>query len=277
MSQYASQPSRSWHARLELEFRAAGERTILARRKHVGPLVVQRPFYPEGGICHVYLVHPPGGIVGGDALELQVQTQPGSHALLTTPAATRFYRAGPHPHASLHQQLHVQDATLEWLPQETIVFDGARARSRTAVHLHGDARFLGWEILCLGRPANAERFEQGDLHQDFSLHHDGTPLLIDRLRLQGSSSALHSRWGFDAAQAMGTLLMYPAQALDLEALRAITHADTRCAMTVVDNVLLCRAVAAQGEAVRQLFTALWQHLRLGLLACNAVPPRIWAT
>src|SRR5262245_47867081 len=159
--------SASWQARLELRFRAARDRTVLAERRHLGPLVVQRPFYPEGGICHVYLVHPPGGIVGGDALELQVQAEPGSHALITTSAATRFYRAGPHPHASLRQTLHVQDATLEWLPQETIVFDGARARSRTQVHLQGTSRFLGWEILCLGRPANAERFLHGDLHQDF--------------------------------------------------------------------------------------------------------------
>jgi urease accessory protein len=267
----------SWHARLELEFQAAGERTILARRKHVGPLVVQRPFYPEGGICHVYLVHPPGGIVGGDALELQVQAQPGSHALITTPAATRFYRAGPHPRASLNQQLHVHDATLEWLPQETIVFDGARAHSRTSVHLHGDARFLGWEVLCLGRPANDEPFAQGELHQDFSLYHDGVPLLLDRLRLRGDSAALPARWGFDAAQAMGTLLMYPAHGLDLDALRSIGHPDARAALTLVDGVLLCRVVAMQGEAVRQLLGSLWLQLRPGLLGRTAVAPRIWAT
>ncbi len=90
--------------------------------------MVQRPFYPEGGTCHVYLLHPPGGVVGGDQLELQVQSEPGSHALITTPAATKFYRAGPHPHSLLQQNLQVRDATLEWLPQETIVFDGAEGK-----------------------------------------------------------------------------------------------------------------------------------------------------
>ncbi len=105
---------KSWQAKLDLKFRQAGKRTILAERRHVGPLVVQRPFYPEGPICHVYLVHPPGGIVGGDALSLQVDVEPQAHALLTTPAATRFYRAGPHPRATLSQQLAVHDgAALE--------------------------------------------------------------------------------------------------------------------------------------------------------------------
>src|SRR5688572_31489418 len=108
----------SWHARLELGFRNAGARTVLAHRRHVGPLVVQRPFYPEGGTCHVYLVHPPGGLVGGDQVALAVEVQPHAHALITTPAATRFYRAGPHPAARLQQELRVHDGALEWLPQE---------------------------------------------------------------------------------------------------------------------------------------------------------------
>src|SRR6187551_1093438 len=118
----------SWQARLELGFRATAGRTVLAHRRHIGPLMVQRPFYPEGGICHVYLLHPPGGIVGGDSLELQVDAGQGSHALITTPAATKFYRAGPHPRAVLRQNLLVKDAVLEWLPQEAIVFDGAKVR-----------------------------------------------------------------------------------------------------------------------------------------------------
>lgn len=268
---------KSWQARLELQFQAAGGRTVLARRQHVGPLIVQRPFYPEGPACHVYLVHPPGGIVGGDALALQVDVEAGAHALLTTPAATRFYRAGPHPRATLDQQLRVRDGALEWLPQETIVFDGARARSTTRVDLSGEARFLGWEIACLGRPANDEGFHSGELHQDLLLYRDGHPLLLDRLRLAGDSPALAAPWGLAGAQAMGTLLMYPAQDLDLAPLRALSGRDTRHAMSVVDHVLVCRALAPQAEALRLLFSALWQSLRSSLLGRAAVVPRIWAT
>ncbi|MET0279968.1 MAG: urease accessory protein UreD [Steroidobacteraceae bacterium] len=267
----------SWHARLELGFSQHGPRTVLARRRHVGPLIVQRPFYPEGGTCHVYLVHPPGGIVGGDAVELQVQVDPGAHALLTTPAATRFYRAGPHPHATLMQRLEAHDAALEWLPQETIVFDGARAHSSTRVQLHGDARFLGWEILCLGRPANGERLTCGELRQDFLLHRDGEPLLLDRLRLGQDFSALGAAWGLGAAQAMGTLLMYPARAVDLAPLRALTCNGARHALSVVDEVLVCRALATQAESVKQLFKDIWLRLRPALMGQAGVAPRIWAT
>jgi urease accessory protein len=183
---------KSWQAKLDLTFRQAGNRTILAERRHIGPLIVQRPFYPEGPICHVYLVHPPGGIVGGDAVSLQVDVEPQAHALLTT------------------QHLAVHDAALEWLPQETIVFDGARARSTTRVELTGEARFLGWEIACLGRPANGETFNAGQLQQDFLLYRDGQPLLLDRMRLSGGSPSLSAPWGLAGNQAMGTLLMYPA-------------------------------------------------------------------
>ena len=266
----------AWKARLELQFTATGARTLLSKRHH-GPLVVQRPFYPEGGICHVYLVHPPGGLVGGDQLTLQVQAQPGSHALITTPAATKFYRAGPHPDAQMHQRLQIRDAALEWLPQETIIFDGARATTRTVVHLRGSARFLGWEIVCLGRPANGETFRNGSLAQDFLLYQNDTPLLLDRLRLQGDSAALASTWGLGDMQAMGTLLMYPASQIDPAALRALECPQVRVALTRVQDVLLCRALAMQAEPIRALFTRMWLQLRPALLGCEAVAPRIWAT
>lgn len=267
----------SWHARLELGFRPSGSRTVLTHRSHVGPLMVQRPFYPEGGICHVYLLHPPGGVVGGDTLELQLQAHAGSHALITTPAATKCYRAGPHPSAVLRQDLRADNATLEWLPQETIVFDGARARSQTRVELAGASQFIGWEIFCLGRPVVQEQFTGGELHQDFLLYHDGRPLLLDRLRLSGDSQALQARWGLAGAQAMGTLLMYPGALADLEALRTLHTKDVQFAVTLVGGVLHCRALAAQAEAIRRLFVEMWLQLRHCLLGRVAMAPRIWAT
>src|SRR5688572_14501877 len=237
----------AWRARLELGFRQAGQRTILSHRRHFGPLVVQRPFYPEGGTCHVYLVHPPGGIVGGDQVALDVEVQPQAHALITTPAATRFYRAGPYPAARLQQELRVHDGALEWLPQETILFDGARARSRTVVQLHDNARFAGWEITCLGRPANDERFTTGTLAQDFLLYRDGRPLLFDRLRVDGGSAALDANWGLGGAQAQGTLMLSPATDIDLAPLRALAVPTVRHALTQVNGVLLCRALAREAE------------------------------
>jgi urease accessory protein len=267
----------SWTARLELEFQASAGRTVLSRREHRGPLIVQRPFYPEGGVCHVYLVHPPGGIVGGDQVALDATLHPASHALITTPAATRFYRAGPHPAARLSQHFHVRDAALEWLPQETIVFDGAKAASRTIVHLEGSAQFIGWEILCLGRPANDERFDTGSLAQDFQVHRDGRPLLLDRLRLLGGSPALTSPWGLGNAQALGTLLLSPAANVDLTSLRQLSQPGVQCGFSQVDGVLMARALADQAEPIKQLFAQLWLQLRPQLLGCEATAPRIWAT
>jgi urease accessory protein len=175
------------------------------------------------------------------------------------------------------QRFEVRDAALEWLPQETIVFDGARAHSSTRVQLHGDARFLGWEIVCLGRPANGERFTSGELRQDFLLHRDGEPLLLDRLRLDHSFAALAAGWGLDEAQAMGTLLMYPARGIDLAPLRALTCDGARHALSVVDEVLVCRALATQAESVKHLFKDIWSRLRPALLGQAGVAPRIWAT
>lgn len=266
-----------WRARLALQFRHEGDRTRLTARRHEGPLLVQRPFHPEGAVCHVYLIHPPGGIVGGDELVLQAEVAPQAHALLTTPAATRFYRAGPHPRATLQQDLIARDGCIEWLPQETLLFDGARAATFTHVDLQGASRFIGWEVVCLGRPACAERFTQGSLRQTFSLSHDGTPLLHDRLRVEGDSPALQAGWGFGGAPACGSLAAFPGDAALLPALRAVHTGGVESALTFVDGVLLCRATGFEGDAVRRHFTSLWTLLRPALLGRPACPPRIWAT
>src|SRR5438132_12824784 len=134
----------SWKARLSLSFARDGNRSVLAERSHVGPLVVQKPLYPEGdAVCHAIVVHPPGGIAGGDELALDVRCERGSHAVLTTPGAGKWYRsAGPWAKQSLAFDVA---GTLEWLPRETIVFDGALAAFECAVNLSDGARYIGWE------------------------------------------------------------------------------------------------------------------------------------
>src|SRR5882672_8293826 len=148
--QLADPLAQAWKAELRLRFAAEGGRTVLRERRSEGPLVVQKPLYPEGeAVCHAIVVHPPGGIAGGDELDLQVSAATGSHALLTTPGAGKWYRsAGPLARQSLHFDVA---GTLEWLPRETIVFDGAHASFECTVELRNDARYIGWEVLCLGR------------------------------------------------------------------------------------------------------------------------------
>jgi urease accessory protein len=251
-------------------------RTRLMHRSHRGPLVVQRPFYPEGEVCHLYIVHPPGGLVSGDHLTLRLQAQARAHALVTTPAATKFYRARAAAAARLVQILDVQDATLEWLPQETLIFDGAQAHASTRVVLRGAAaRFIGWEVVCLGRPASGESFTRGRLHLDFELWRDDEPLLLDRLRLS-PETAPQAAWGLGGHSVLGTLMAAPATAADAEAVRSLDDASL-LACTVVDGALLVRTLAAQGEIARRRLQRVWQLLRPRLLGREALAPRIWST
>lgn len=265
-----------WLAQLQLCFAARGGRTYLARRQHSGPLLVQRPFHPEGNACHTYIVHPPGGVVGGDELTLQVEADAGSHVLLTTPAATKFYRSDGRL-ARQTQLITANGAIVEWLPQEAIFYRGARVRSETRIQLAPGSTFIGWEIPCLGLPACEELFDSGELQLNLELWLAHKPLLIDRMRLSGSSAARTASWGLRGYTSVGTLLAYPADRAAIELARSVVATDAELAVTLVDDVLVCRCVGAQAEPVKRTFIAIWQLLRPELVGCSAVLPRIWAT
>ncbi len=271
---------RDWHAELNLRFVGQGERTILANRSHVGPLVVQRPFYPEGGVCHVYLLHPPGGIVGGDRLLCRIEAEQGAHAVITTPAATKFYRSAGRV-AQQTQEIVLKNAACEWLPQETIYFANALARVRTRVQLDAGSRFMGWDIGCFGRPASGEIFEQGEVFQTFEVWQGETPLFVDRLRVEGQERMMRARWGLSGYTVLGTFLAFRADADDLaevrSALEQTEDADRLVSTTLVDDVLAARCFGSQGEHVRRALTLIWSVLRPRLLGRPAVSPRIWAT
>jgi len=263
-----------WRAELELQFAQRAGSTYLAKRRHTGPLLVQRPFHPEGAVCHTYLVHPPGGVVGGDELRLQVAVGPGAHALLTTPAATKFYRSAG-PIAQQVQRLCLEDGVLEWLPQETIFYSGARVRTTTRLQLTASSRVLAWEIGCLGLPARQEDFVAGELALDFELWLGHTPLLLDRLRIRAQDAVRTGCWGLGGHRALGILVAYPANVTVLAAVREA--AGAALAATLVDGALVCRCVAQQGHEVRRAFSAAWQVLRPALLDRPALAPRIWST
>lgn len=270
-----------WAARLEIAFGLAGGRTVVRRRMHVGPLQVQRAFHPEGDeVCHVYLLHPPGGIVAGDRLSVDVQVASGGHALVTTPAATKAYRS-PREECTADQiqRLRVADgASLEWLPQETIVFDGARIKLDTRADLEDGGTFIGWEVLCLGRPAAGENFAAGHCRQRFELWRAGRPLCLERTRYDGADPALKARWGLAGAPVFGTMLCSPVPAVSLDDLRATAASDGDLAsVTVLDGVLVCRYLGGRPARAHALFARLWSLVRPPLLGRASVPPRIWAT
>ncbi|GAB6039835.1 urease accessory protein UreD [Endothiovibrio diazotrophicus] len=267
-----------WKAELRLGFAARGGRTVLASRRQRGPLVVQRPFHPEGAVCHTYLLHPPGGVVGGDRLEIEVGVAAGAHALITTPGATKFYRsAGAVAHQS--QRLRVAaGGALEWLPQENIFFPGADASVEGRVELGEGARFIGWEILCLGRPTIEERFEHGSARLGLQVWQDGRPLLMERLRVDGAE-ALARPAGLNGRPVSATLVITPADDAMLAAARAALPESVVGVVgaTLVDGLLLVRFLGEQAEEARRCFIPVWQAVRPMLLDREACPPRIWAT
>jgi urease accessory protein len=280
--------SRGWHARLELEFEHAHPRTRIARRRHEGPLLVQKPLYPErppqdGGAqgstpCHVCLIHPPGGVASGDRLELDVSLRCASHVLLTTPAAGKYYRRGAAGEARMAQTFKVDRAVLEWLPQENIYYPNASVELRSIVNLSSGARFIGWEIGCLGLPACNSSLEDGELRLDFELWKDGGPLLLERLKL--TRGGLDTRWGMAGRTAFGTALFYPASRAELDvanASAAMSSGDMTIACTLVDGVLACRGLGHRTDRLKAAFVALWRNLRPLIVGREAVPPRIWAT
>lgn len=267
-----------WLGRLELELAMRAGRTVLARKRQVGPLTVQRPFYPEGGVCHLYLLHPPGGVVGGDLLEIDLEVAAGAHALVTTPGAAKLYRSAGAT-AILQQRLKVAaGGVLEWFPQESILFPGARARTETSIELSGNARFIGWETYSLGRPVIGERFDAGVADLLFSLYRDGRPMLRDRLRVsegRGLDGPSVLR-GFPVA---ATIVATGVEPRDLAVVRESLPEGIGFPMglTLIDDLLVARCLAPAVEPVNRIFRSLWGILRPRLSGRDACPPRIWAT
>jgi len=269
--QLAEPVAQSWKARLRLRFERRDGRTVLAAREHDGPLVVQKALYPEGdAVCHAIIVHPPAGIAGGDELELHAGSAMGAHALLTTPGAGKWYRSvGPWAAQSLHFEVA---GALEWLPQETIVFDGALAQLATEVRLQGDARYLGWEILCLGRTGSGERFGKGKIRLHTRLYRDGKLLWMERGRIEGGGALLDSPAGLQGKPVCATLVA-ACPMVDLAACRGIES----LAVTQLPGVLVARYLGDSSEQAKKLFAKLWAALRPALFGREAQLPRIWST
>lgn len=228
-------------------------------------------------MCHVYLLHPPGGVVGGDVLDVSVELETGARALATTPGATKFYRS-PGVQARQVQQLRVgHGATLEWLPQENIFFPGAQVQLETRVDLHGNARLALWEIQCLGRPVIEEAFDSGRIDNALVISRDDRPLLVERLRVAADN---RTRLSLLAGMAVtGTLLISNADekavviCRDLLACRRPEYAGA----TLIEDLLVVRYLGDSSENARRLFTAIWQKLRKTALGHPPGIPRIWAT
>ena len=274
-----------WHGRLDLRYRRDGDRSLVHDR-HVGPLRVLQSLYPEApGICHNVLVHPPGGIVGGDVLEVDVDIAAGAHALITTPGATRFYRsAGDLARQSLAARL-ADGARLEWLPLEAICHRGALAENRMRFELAPGAEMIGWDLLALGLPASGEAFDDGSFTQQIEL----PGVWLERGTLAGSDRRLlDSPLGMAGHAVMATLWMAAGAPLAAERCEALLETAreaiagdalqrTAGATAPNERVVVMRVLAGRVEPAMTLLAKVWARWRQAAWRLEPCAPRVWRT
>ena len=271
-------------ATLALGFERSGSTTRLTRREHYGPLRVQKALYPEDpSVAHAIIVHPPGGVVGGDELRMDVNIADGAQVLLSTPGAAKWYRANGHVS---RQQLHIRagaGAAIEWLPQETIFFNQADVLLESRVELHGDARYLGCEILCFGRTASGERFAEGRIRQQLCIRIDGKPVWLEQGSLLAGSPAMHGPLGLSghtvcaSLVAVGRALPASALAAVRDACATATEGSGKFGATQMKSVMIVRYLGDSSEIARRVMLAAWQVLRPQLLDREPSELRIWNT
>ncbi|MBK3866276.1 urease accessory protein [Pseudomonas stutzeri] len=266
-----------WHAELELGYARHADTTRPVLRRHYGPLRVQKHLYPEGPqVCQHIIVHPPGGIAGGDRLDIRATVGADAWAQLTSPGAAKWYRAAGPAFQDLRLRVEA-GATLEWLPQETIVYSAAQAELSTTIELEGDARLFYWDIVALGRPASEERFDDGHFQARLDIRRDGRLLWHERQRVAGGDALLDSPIGLDGHSVFATLIA--SGEIDGELLERCRELPSRVRgdLTQLPGLLVARCLADEALHARAWLIALWRLLRPELLGREALPPRIWST
>ncbi|WP_104471151.1 urease accessory protein UreD [Acinetobacter indicus] len=276
-----------WFAQLELGFKGAENRTVLEHRKHHGPVRVQKMLWPEKtGVCHAIIVHPPAGIAGGDHLTFQMSAEQAAHALVTTPGAGKWYKTNQ-KQAFQHIDITVKDASIfEWLPQETMLFNGAHANSETRVVLDDSASFIGWDMLVLGRQARHETFTEGSYQNRFQLYRNNKLLITDRLSFSGNDRWLSSCLGMNGHAVMASFWAVPPEKFrskfyldqQIDQIRElIMRMDIKVTLTLLDDVVTARYLGDDVRQCHDAFAAIRAKLRHYWFDLDEEFPRIWRT
>jgi urease accessory protein len=274
-----------WHAALDLHYRRTGTHKTVLDFSHSGPLRILQSLYPEGdAVCHNVLVHAPGGIVGGDVLDITVDVQAHAHALITTPGATRFYKTSGAAALQRTQVKLGEGARLEWLPLENIAYSGCEATNELQVELAPTAMLIGWDITALGLPAADLPFERGAFTQ--SIHVPG--VWRERGRIAADDERLlTSPLGLNRQRCLATLFLIAGNPIPMRAkevflseIRNICDSHTLSATCGVTSphaqVIALRALAPHAEIATDLCRKVWGVLRREAFGMGAQLPRIWA-
>lgn len=271
-------------ARLSLGFERDSEVTRLIERNHFGPLLIQKPFYPEGKeVCHVVIVHPPGGIVGGDELSISARVGTSASAQITTPGAGKWYKANGHVS---QQKISIEvraGGSLEWVPQETIFFDNANVMVDHQVTLEKDAAYIGCEILCFGRTASGESFNNGQIRQRTSIQRDGKKIWLEQIRLQGGSQAMKDSLALAGKTVCATLILtgktINQSLIDLARAEAegITKGIGEIGISQFKSIAIVRYLGDSSEVARHVMLRAWALFRPEILGRTGIVPRMWNT
>jgi urease accessory protein len=273
-----------WHARLDLAYNLEHQRSV-ARFRHEGPLRILQSLYPEGdAVCHNVLVHPPGGLVGGDTLDIAVRAAAGSHGLITTPGATRFYRSEGELSLQRTELALEAGARLEWLPLEAICYSGCRAENRLTLRVAEGAELIGWDVTALGLPNAGKPFELGSLQQ----HIEVPDVWLERGRIDAADTRLlQSPIGLAGHRCLASIFFVAGSPIArarreaaLEAARALIDAhglrESAGATSPHAEIIVLRALAPVVEPAMQLLRQVWTAWRAELWQMTGTPPRIWA-
>jgi len=278
-AEHKSSYSPHWSATLNVEFSAKSVKTVPSSIKHFGPLRVQRPFYPENdGCCHLYLLHPPGGVAGGDVLEIDISSNDNANSLITTPGATKIYRSNTK--SSINQHLRLgSNAVLEWMPQETILFNEAKTEINTRIDLLDSSQLFYWDILCFGMPVNNARFDSGQCRQSLQFWKNDIPLLIEKMDIEGDGDILHSSWGMRNHYVNAIAVMTNNGAEVVKGIRESVNCNNSSlfAVTKKQNIVICRYLGDSVDEAKHYFIQAWEIWRQVELKKHAVSPRIWNT
>jgi urease accessory protein len=278
----------NWQAHLSLGFTDDAGTTRLTERTHSGPLRVQKPLYPEAAdLCHAIIVHPPGGVVGGD--ELHIKTQVGDHAraLITTPGAAKWYKAnGKISQQTIHIDVGAK-ASIEWLPQETIFFNNAHVRLNQTITLGKDSSYLGCDILCFGRTASGESFDAGQIEQRTTIAREGKLLWFEQGAILAGTASMHGAFGLGGNTVCATFIAVGkmVSAALITALRDAANALLQSTgknlgafgVTQLKSVTVVRYLGNSSEIARKLMLLAWEFLRPEFVGRQAIELRMWNT
>ncbi|WP_158236015.1 urease accessory protein UreD [Hydrogenovibrio sp. SC-1] len=272
---------KGWQGFLSFSFVEVNGKSVIKDRKHFGPLVLQRPYYQEKDRPSVLVLHPPGGVVGGDSLELNATFQPQSKGSIGTPAATKFYRSDGRLATQRQTVTLTENVEVEWLPQETLFFNQSRVNNSLKFILSkANNKLIAWDIVGLGRPASGEGFEQGELQQSLELWIEDKLIFVDRLKIAPQNNVLTSACALAGNSLFATALFYQNELGEQKKLLADLQAidwPLPVGVTQMDSLVVMRVLASELDEIKQVLFDAWKIARPAILNVPVVKPRIWNT